>query len=302
MNLALSQEPLPGYRSVPALAGIGLHPRHHSWVIQHRPEVAWFEVRAENFMTPGLALQELELIAPHYPLSVHAAGLSLGSVSLPERRYLQQLRELVTRFEPDLVSDHLSWSAVHGAHFPDLLPLPYTEESLRVLIRNVHHVQDALQREILLENPARYQDIADSTLSEAEFLAEVVLRTGCGILLDINNLYVSARNCEADPAAELADFLGILPPESIHEIHLAGHSRVQLENERRLRRADRGSRVSPQVWAHYRSAVAELGCLPTVIEWDTRIPDFEALQEESACAQSVMYDSVCGREARAAAR
>jgi uncharacterized protein len=287
MNTALIQQPVTGYRSVPGFAGIGLRPQHHAWVIEHRPKVAWFEVHAENFMTRGALLEELEVIAPDYPLSLHAVGLSLGSIALPESRHLSRLRELVTRFEPDLVSDHLSWSAVPGAHLPDLLPLPYTEESLRVVIRNVQHVQDVLKREILLENPSRYLEGTDSTLSEAEFLAEVVLRTGCGILLDVNNLYVSAVNCQQDPATVLEDFLGTLPLESINEIHLAGHSSMELEDGRPLRLDDHGSRVCPEVWTQYQAAIDTLGFVPTLIEWDTRIPPFEVLQEESSLAESL---------------
>ena len=301
MNSGLTQQPPAGLRSIPAAAGIGLGPQHYAWVIQHRPKVAWLEVHAENFMTHGPLLADLELIARHYPLSLHAVGLSLGSVAPPEHEHLNHLRELVIRFEPDLVSDHLSWSAVRGTHFPELLPLPYTEESLRVVIRNVHQVQDALKREILLENPTRYVDSADSAFSEAEFLSEVVLRTGCGVLLDLDNLHVSAVNRGADPAAELDHFLNILPPESFHEIHLAGHSSVQVENGWPLRLDDHGSRACAEVWAQYRAAVAALGCVPTLIEWDTRVPAFEVLQQEASVAQSLMHDSAQGSAIRATA-
>jgi uncharacterized protein (UPF0276 family) len=289
-----------GFTERPA-AGIGLRPQHHAWVIQHRPKIAWFEVHAENFMTHGPLLDDLEWIARDYPLSLHAVGLSLGSVSPPERDHLNHLRELVTRFEPDLVSDHLSWSAVQGTHFPDLLPLPYTEEALRVVIRNVHQVQDVLKREILLENPSRYVDSFDSALTEAEFLAEVVLRTGCGVLLDINNLYVSAINRGVDPATELDNFLNTVPLESFNEIHLGGHSSVELDDGRPLRLDDHGSRVCAEVWAEYQAAVAVLGFVPTLVEWDTRIPEFEVLQQEASVAQSLMQESARAGAIRAAA-
>ena len=218
MKPACSQRPMAVHRPIPAAAGIGLRPLHHAWVIQQRPEAAWFEVHAENFMLHAPLREDLELIALHYPLSFHAVGLSLGSVNAPASDHLHQLRELVTRFEPQLVSDHLSWSRIADVHLPDLLPLPYTEEALHGVIRNVHRVQDVLKREILLENPSRYVTQAGTGLmSEADFLAEVVLRTGCGVLLDINNMYVSAVNRGTDPAGDLDEFLSIVAP-TLHQL------------------------------------------------------------------------------------
>ena len=291
MNSGQCQEPAAELTSIHASAGIGLRPQHHSWVIQQRPSVPWLEVHAENFMTQGPLSRDLDLIACHYPLCLHAVGLSLGSVGPPDACHLQQLHELVRRFEPDLVSDHLSWSAVQGTHLPDLLPLPYTEEALQVVIRNVHRVQDVLKRQLLLENPSRYVDSTAAGFCEAEFLAQVVLQTGCGILFDINNLYVSAFNRGVDPAGELDTFLNTLPPESFREIHLAGHSLVELENGRALRLDDHGSHVCPDVWSLYQSAVAVLGFVPTLIEWDTGVPDFEVLQQEASLAQCLMHQS-----------
>jgi uncharacterized protein len=165
-----------GQKPIPAMAGVGLRPVHHSLVLGERPKVAWFEVHAENFMTRGAMRADLEAIAQHYPLSIHAVGLSLGSICLPESGHLGQLRELVEHLHPDLVSDHLSWSAVDSVHFPDLLPLPYTEEALEVVIRNVVHVQDCLGRQLLLENPSTYLEVPQSALTEGEFLAELTLR------------------------------------------------------------------------------------------------------------------------------
>lgn len=288
MTPYITQQPATGPKSIPAAAGIGLRPQHHEWVIQQRPKLAWLEVHAENFMTHGPLRNDLELIARHYPISLHGVGLSLGSVRPPDPDHLEHLRELVTRFEPELVSDHLSWSAVGDVHLPDLLPLPYTLEALKVVIGNVHRVQDALGHPLLLENPSRYVDMPATDLSEAEFLAEVVLRTGCGVLFDINNLYVSAVNRGADPATELAAFLHTLPCESVAEIHLAGHSCLELGNGQRLRLDDHGSAVCPEVWALYQSALTRLGSVPTLIEWDTEIPSFETLQQQAAIAQSLM--------------
>ena len=239
-------------------------------------------------MTHNGLLADLDAVASDYPISLHGVGLSLGSVSLPHTEHLNRFRELVSRFEPDLVSDHLSWSTVEGIHIPDFLPLPYTEESLRFVIRNVNHVQDVLRHQILLENPSKYLQLPESALSEAEFLAELVLRTGCGVLLDVNNLYVSAVNQELQPDASLAGFLETVAPESISELHLAGHTSVRTADGRQFRVDDHGSRVSTEVWTLYEAALAHLGPLPTLIEWDTGLPDFALLQSEASAAEAIM--------------
>jgi uncharacterized protein (UPF0276 family) len=269
-------------------------------VIERRPSAAWLEVHAENFMTHNTLLAELDAIAPDYPVSLHGVGLSLGSVTLPQREHLNRFRELVTRFEPDLVSDHLSWSAVDGIHLPDLLPLPYTEEALRFVIRNINHVQEVLRRQILLENPSKYIQLPDSAMSEAEFLAEVVLRTGCGVLLDVNNLYVSAVNQDLHAEATLIDFLNAVPPESIGEIHLAGHTSIRTDDGRQIRIDDHGAPIGTEVWKLYEEAIAHLGPLPTLIEWDTRIPAFEILQAEASAAESIIF-GLSDQEGRRAA-
>jgi uncharacterized protein (UPF0276 family) len=290
MPSAVIQQPVVALHSVPAAAGIGLRPPHHDQIIQQRPAVAWFEVHAENFMGHAPLRTDLEQIASEYPLSVHAVGLSLGSVDPPHSGHLAQLRELVRRIQPGLVSDHLSWSAVDGVHLPDLLPLPYTEEALEVVIRNVSRVQESLGRVILLENPSRYVDDLHSTLGEADFLAEVVERTGCGVLLDINNIHVSASNRRTDAAMELDRFLTVVPAGSIAEIHLAGHALIRLEKGQSLRLDDHGSCVAPETWRLYQRAIAVLGALPTLIEWDTRIPAFETLRQEAWTAQCLMEE------------
>jgi uncharacterized protein len=273
---------------MPAAVGIGLRPVHHSWVLDSRPEVAWFEVHAENFMSGGPLANELDAIASRYPLSLHCVGLSLGSVSRPERSHLRSLCELAARYGPKLISDHLSWNQVDGIHLPDLLPLPYTEEALWLVIRNVLEVQDALRRRILLENPSKYLDLPQSTLSEAEFLAELVLRTGCGILLDVNNLFVSCKNQRTSPQRVLTDFLATVSHEAIAEVHLAGHSTTS-DSADCLLVDDHGSRVGAEVWALYTETIIQIGTVPTLIEWDTQIPAFDVLQEEAAGAQSVMW-------------
>ena len=268
MSACRSRRAASGPRVIPAHAGLGLRPAHYGQVIEQRPPVAWLEVHAENHMTGSNIVGELQVIAADYPLSLHAAGLSRGSTSPPERTHLERLRELTIVLQPDLVSDHLSWSAVDGVHFPDLLPLPYTDAALRAVIRNIHIVQETLRRRLLIENPSRYFSPPQSTMSEGEFLSEVLLRTGCGLLLDINNLFVTAVNTDTPALTALQDLLTHIAPEDIGEIHLAGHT--------------------TESWELFEAAVAELGPVPTLIEWDTQIPSLEALQLQAAGIQTIL--------------
>jgi uncharacterized protein len=250
--------------------------------------VAWFEVHAENHMTGSQLSASLLEIAASHPLSLHAVGLSLGSPSGPEESHLARLRELASALRPALVSDHLSWSAVDGIHVPDLLPLPYTEEALGVVARNVHSVQDTLHRRLVVENPSRYLSFPDSCMSEAEFLAELVLRTGCGVLLDVNNLFVTATNTGISPENQLDDFLAKIAPEDIAEIHLAGHTLVSSASGASLLVDHHGSAVCPEVWNLFEAVVADIGPVPSLVEWDTHLPTFETLEAEAATVQSVL--------------
>ena len=291
-------------RPIPAEAGIGLRLAHHALVHDSAPAVAWFEVHPENYMTSGLA-DELAAVAERYPVSLHAVGLSLGSACGVDPDHLSRLKALERRVRPGLVSDHLSWSAVNGPagpmHLPDLLPLPYTEEALQVVAANVDRVQDALGRRILIENPSTYLQFARSDFGEAAFLAALTRATGCGVLLDINNIAVAVLNQGGDPARALDDYLRLIPHEAVGEIHLAGHAVRDLGDGRSVRIDDHGSRVSPQVWALYEAAIRRLGPRPTLIEWDTAIPAFTVLQEEAAAAQFILNlassDRVAVREA-----
>jgi uncharacterized protein (UPF0276 family) len=275
-------------RALPARAGIGLRLPHHGQVLAERPRVAWFEVHPENYMADAHALDELERVRAHYPLSLHAVGLSPGSADGIDAAHVARLAALVRRLEPALVSDHLSWSRSGGRSLPDLLPLPYTDEALDVICRNVQQLQEGLGRRLLLENPSTYLEYADSPLSEPDFMAQLVHRTGCGVLFDVNNVYVSACNRGADPAAELEGWLRALAPASVQEIHLAGHACVERADGRSLRIDDHGDRVCAEVWRLYERAVAALGSVPTLIEWDTRLPAFAVLQEEAASAQRLL--------------
>jgi uncharacterized protein len=267
-----------GHRLIPAEVGIGLRPEHHALVLDQQPQVAWFEVRAETLWGRGDWLRDVESVGRDYPLAVHAAGLSLASIARPDAAHLRRLSELITRLQPDFVSDRLSWSAVEGIHLPDLLPLPYTEEALASVVRNVTHVQDTLRRQILLQSPFESLELPAGALSEEAFLAEVVLRTGCGVVLDLNDLHRSATQLGIDPNAALERFLEALEPQSIAEIQLAGHS-------------DHGSTVYAAVWELFEKTVAAIGPTPTLLEWATQTPAFEVLQSEAATARSIMMKS-----------
>ncbi|KVG40697.1 hypothetical protein WL29_05300 [Burkholderia ubonensis] len=271
-------------RPAPARAGVGLRFRHHRIVLDQRPAVAWFEVHTENYMEGGVAPQYLDAIRRDYPLSLHGVGLSLGSADGLDATHLARVRAAVRRFEPALVSEHLSWSAVGGTYLADLLPLPMTDEALAVVCRHVDQVQAALGRRILIENPSTYLRYVQSTIPEWEFLSEMVRRTGCGLLCDVNNIYVSACNHGWDPQT----YLAALPAAAIAEIHLAGHSVRQLENGRTLRIDDHGSRVAAEVWSLYHDALRRFGAAPTLIEWDTDVPPLETLLQDAARADSML--------------
>jgi uncharacterized protein (UPF0276 family) len=269
---------------IPAAAGIGLRFPHHRAVLEQEPPVAWLEVHPENYMGGGAPIAYLDAIRRDYPVSLHGTGLSLGSADGLDARHLDRLRRLAQRIEPGLVSEHLAWSASGGTHFADLLPLPYTEEALAVVCWNVEVAQENLGRRILLENPSSYLRWRHSTIPECEFLADVAARTGCGILCDVNNVYVSACNHGLDARG----YLRALPRERVAEIHLAGHSVRAVGDGRTIRIDDHGSRVRPEVWALYAEAIALFGPVPTLIEWDTDVPALDVLVGEAAIAGAVM--------------
>ncbi|QUN31723.1 DUF692 domain-containing protein (plasmid) [Cupriavidus sp. KK10] len=280
VSVALQRGPGP----IPARAGVGLRFRHHRVVVAEWPAVAWFEVHTENYMGGGSAPGYLDAIRGDYPISLHGVGLSLGSAEGLDMAHLERVREVVARVEPGLVSEHLSWSVAGGTYLADLLPLPMTGEALAVVCRHIDQTQTYLKRRILIENPSTYLRYAHSTIPESEFLAEVARRTGCGILCDVNNIYVSACNHGWDAIA----YLDALPPAAIGEIHLAGHSVRQLEQGRTLRIDDHGSRVVPAVWALYEAALQRFGPVPTLIEWDTDVPALDILMAEAVIAEKAL--------------
>lgn len=281
-----ARTPVNGYTSYsvaadrPLRAGIGLRAQHHSELLQKRPAVGWLEAHSENYFGAGGAQrQSLEQLRSIYPLSLHGVGLSLGSTDPMSRTHLQRLAHLVRQFEPLLVSEHLSWSSVDGRFTNDLLPLPYTEEALRHLVARVGHVQEMLGRRILIENVSSYLQFSHSTLTEWEFLAELANRSGCGILLDVNNVHVSARNHDFDPKV----YLRLLPPAAVEEMHLAGHTARQV-GERQMLIDTHNQPVCDAVWELYAFAVQLFGRVPTLIEWDADIPALDVLVAEASKA------------------
>ena len=267
-------------RHLPNSAGIGLRAPHVSHVLAVHPLVPWFEVHSENYFADGgPALEALDRVRADYPISLHGVGLSLGSADALDTAHLAKLSRLVDRIQPAQVSEHLCWSGVNGRHFNDLLPLPYTREALDHVCARVSAVQDCLGREILVENVSSYLTFPESTMTESEFAVEVAMRSGCGLLVDVNNIYVNSRNHGSDADA----YLAAIPPALVGEIHLAG-----FDASGPCLIDTHGAPVAPEVWALYERALRRFGRVPTLIEWDTHIPDFAVLQTEAATAQSYL--------------
>jgi uncharacterized protein (UPF0276 family) len=269
---------------IPARAGIGLRSAHHEALLRERPRVGWIEVHTENYFHDGGAhIRALERARESYPLSLHGVGLGLGSVDALDRSHLERVRRAVDRFAPALISEHACWGAHRGEHFNDLLPLPYTDEAVAHLASRVAQVQDSLGRQILIENLSCYLAFSCSRLTEWEFLAAIVERTGCGLLLDVNNAYVNSCNVGLDPVA----FINGLPRDAVQEIHLAGHTRRTV-GEHDVLIDDHGSKVPDAVWDLYDLALRRFGAVPTLIEWDTNLPELSVLVGEAARAQACL--------------
>ncbi len=286
--------PVPSLQpsSLPAVAGVGLRAAHFRQVLDTWPEVGWFEVHSENFFAPGgEPLRVLEAVRERYPVSLHGVGLSLGSSDELSRRHLEKLKRLVDRIEPAAVSEHLCWSSVDGRFLNDLLPLPYTEEALATLCIRIDRVQEFLGRAILVENVSSYVRFAGADMPEWTFIAEVARRSGCRLLLDVNNIHVSASNHGFDAR----EYLGAIPPHCVAEIHLAGYEIVDDFL------VDTHSRpVYPAVWELYAEALARLGPRPTLIEWDNDIPAFDILYGEMVRADRLLEAQAPRRHVHAA--
>jgi uncharacterized protein len=281
-------------QSMPLGAGLGLKPAHYDEAQRARMPGLWFEVHPENYMVDGgPRLAWLETIRGHHPISLHGVALSLAAAAPPDEGHLLRLKTLAQRVQPALVSEHLAWSAWRGHYLPDLLPFPRTHEALARIAANIERTQEVLGRPIAIENPAHYLTIEGHDWSETDFLRELCVRTGCGLLLDVNNVYVSARNVGIDALA----YVDAVPADRIMEIHLAGHA-LDAGTSPALLIDSHDADIDDAVWALYRHVIERVGPRPTLIERDDNIPTFDVLRMERDLAQA-MLDSATRHEADA---
>ncbi len=266
--------------------GVGLRHPHHQYVLENKPKVSWLEVHSENFFAKGgPALNFIKKIRQNYPLSLHGVGLSLGSATRVNKKHLQNLKSLIAKTEPFLVSDHISWSNLDNQVLNDLLPIPYTKESLKILCDNICETQDFLKREILVENPSTYLSFVNSQIPEDEFINQTSKISGCKILLDINNIYVSSQNNDFDAKKYLKN----IKPEIVGEMHLAGHSIRKIDKQKILVDTHNDF-VCDAVWDLYKIAAKKFRTPPTLIEWDQDIPEFEVLIAEAKKAEKIIQE------------
>lgn len=267
--------------------GVGLRHPHHQYVLENKPAIAWLEVHSENFFSKGgPALNFIKKISQHYPLSLHGVGLSLGSITKISTKHLQHLKNLIAVTQPFLVSDHISWSNIDGQVLNDLLPIPYTKESLKILCDNISQTQDFLKREILVENPSTYLSFVNSQIPEDEFINQTAKITGCKILLDINNIYVSSKNNNFNAQK----YLNNIDPKIVGEMHLAGHS-VRKIGGKKILVDTHNDFVCDPVWDLYKIAVQKFNA-PTLIEWDQDIPEFSVLMNEAKKAEKIIAEKL----------
>ena len=284
------------FNSLPRHAGVGLKPVHFQDILETRPSLGFLEIHAENYLVDGGPfLHYLTRLREQYALSIHGVGLSIGGETPLDHNHLQALRTLIDRYQPAVFSEHLAWSTHNDIFYNDLLPLPYTQSTLQRVCRHIDQAQSHLQRSLLLENPATYLEFSESTWDKGDFVQEVVRRTGCGLLLDVNNVYVSSINHGRDPLRALL----ALPLSAVGEIHLAGHERQSDVDGAPLLIDSHGAPVADPVWALFDAALAQTGPVATLIEWDNNVPPWpellaqaqladqrlNRLHEETACTQ-----------------
>ncbi|MCK0209746.1 DUF692 domain-containing protein [Starkeya koreensis] len=280
--------------TLPAGPGVGFKPEHFDAILADEASpLSFVEIHAENYMGDGgRPHAQLAMLRERFALSVHGVGLSIGGETL-DAAHLARLRRLIDRYRPESFSEHLAWSTHEGAFFNDLLPLPYTRETLARVAGHISRVQDTLGRRMLLENPSTYVRFAESTIREVDFLGALVARTGCGLLLDVNNVFVSAVNHGTDARAYLADF----PFEAVGEIHLGGHDEDADETGAPLLIDAHGSPVADPVWTLFVEVIARTGPLPSLIEWDNDVPEWPILRAEAARAGTVLARHLRSRAA-----
>jgi uncharacterized protein (UPF0276 family) len=273
------------YASLPPRAGVGLKPEHYREIVDTSPDIGWFEIHAENYMGEGGPPHHyLGAIRERYPVSLHGVGLSIGGSSPLDQEHLARLKALIERYQPASFSEHLAWSSHDSIYLNDLLPLPYTEETLSRVCEHIDEVQERLGGRMLLENPSTYVAFADATMSEVEFLRELVRRTGCGLLLDVNNVFVQSVNHGFDAAA----FIDAFPVEHVGEIHLGGHAMDSDDDGSPLLIDDHGREVADAVWELYAQTLARAGAKPTLIEWDNDVPGWDVLFVEAKRADAAI--------------
>jgi hypothetical protein len=291
MTSAFAEQP------VPARVGVGLKPEHYTDIISGRPDIGWFEIHAENYMgAGGPPHRYLSAIRERYPLSLHGVGLSIGAARPLDKAHLARLRALNQRYRPGLFSEHLAWSTHDGAFFADLLPVPYNEETLHRVADHIDEVQETLGRRMLLENPSTYVAFAETTMGEIEFLSEVAKRTGCGLLLDVNNVHVSSTNQRWD--AE--DYIDRFPMALVGEIHMAGFAPETDDRGDPLLIDAHDRPAAPAVIDLYRRAIRRAGPVPTLVEWDNDVPDWATLFAEARRVEGAMRESLSRGDTRLA--
>lgn len=274
---------------IPNAAGVGLKAQHYKVILDEKPRLGWFEIHPENYMgAGGPPHQYLTAIRELYPLSLHGVGMSLGS---PTKRldpaHLARFKALIERYEPGLISEHLAWSTHEGVYYNDLLPLPYTDETLTHVANHVNEMQDYMGRQVLIENPSTYLAYENSPYAETDFLRQLAQKTGCGLLLDVNNIFVSANNQNYDPY----EYLAAYPVEFVGEIHLGGHKAEKVAEDNVISTLlidDHASAVVDDVWGLYNALIARIGEKPSLMEWDGDIPEWAILYAEAQTADRFM--------------
>ncbi|WP_168790556.1 MNIO family bufferin maturase [Paraburkholderia aromaticivorans] len=282
MSELLSQH---AQRSLPQRAGVGLKAEHYRTILESRPDIGFFEVHAENYMGAGGPPHRfLSAIRGLYPLSIHGVGLSIGADRPLDRDHLQRLKALVGRYAPGQVSEHLAWSSHDCGFLNDLLPVPYTAQSLACVVDHIDQMQEVLGRQILLENPSTYLAFEESTYAETDFIAAVARRTGCGLLLDVNNVYVASVNRQINPFS----YIDAYPLAAVQQIHLAGHAEEADEKSRLLLIDTHDRQVANVVWDLFARAIEQTGPIPALIEWDSNLPDWPTLKAEAERADTII--------------
>lgn len=275
----------PTFTHLPHKPGVGYKPQHFHDIISNAGSVGWLEIHAENYMGDGgRPLAQLRHLAEHFPISVHGVGLSIGGEGDLDPDHLARLKHLVDWLQPASFSEHLAWSTHDTGFYNDLLPLPYTDATLQRVCDHIDHVQSTLGRKMLLENPSSYLAFSESTWSEPEFLKEVARRTGCGLLLDVNNVFVSATNLDFSPQG----YIDAYPTDLVGEIHLGGHDEDEDDHGKPLLIDSHGREVVDPVWALLDYTLAQMGPAPTLIEWDTDVPDWPTLEAEAQRAAAAL--------------